>query len=394
MPVTVGSNRTADQSQEQANQYGSNKICEFIGIVAKDKEINSKVIEVFIKDLTPFYEGKLEPKKQEYDVTAKNYSEKLTLSNTIPATWYGGNTNKRYPPDVKKGEQVTVFLYSDQDVYYWDSLGRDDDKRRTERTEISAANTPEGPTPLHQENTYGLHIDTQEGKTLDLHTSTSAGEQFKYQLFFDGKGQLGRICDDQNNEIAIESSIPRIYARNNEGTMIELAKKNLTFIAPEDLLIKAGRQACIDVPALTFKNTEKGGATVINAKDLVMECEQSFVVDSPKTGFKSAVEANSIVSGHHYATGYSTIEGGYDTYDKAEINIADGSVTNSSAAANNGDGSDASNRHCTAFEDFKATIDLICADLERIDSKIGYGNNTAGIRAAAEKAIMNLNRGK
>ena len=412
MPNVIGSNRAGSRVTEQANQYGANKVSQFVGVAAEDKAINSKELKVFIKDLLPFYSGPLKAKQSEHEIDVKNYTGTLKLSNVVTATWYGNNSNRLYPPDVKKGEQVTVYLYSDQDKYYWDSLGRDDDKRRTERQMIAVANTPDGPTPVNAENSYGLLMDTQEEKTVKLMTSNSAGERFKYMACLDGKNEKIGIWDDANNEIVIESAVPRVYMRNSDGTMIELSKKNLTMIVPEDLLIKVGRQAIFDIPALSMVNTRGGGTTIWEANDMVMKCANGLVIESNKIGLKGYVEASNIVSGHHYATGYSTITGGmsrafgrimaataviagkYSTYDMASINKFDGSVTNSSASPNTDGGGDAHNRHSTAFEDFRTTIELICKDLERIDAVVGYGNNTAGIRAAAEAAIMKISKGE
>lgn len=417
MPNSIGSNRATNPATEQANQYGSNKVSEFIGIAAEDKEINSKTLKIFIKDLLPFYNGKLVPKETEHPINVKNYSGTLKLTNVVTATWYGKNSNRRYPPDVKRGEQVIVYIYSDKDTYYWDSAGRDDDKRRTERQMIAVANTPDGPAPINTENSYGLTMDTQEEQIVRLHTSNTAGEEFRYQVFLDAKTGAVGFRDDANNEVMIQSEIPRVFMRNNKGTYLELAGENLSMIVPKDLLIKVGRQAIFDIPALSMVNTTGGGTTIWESKDLVIKCSNGVVIDSAKIGLKGYVEALNLVSGHHYATGYSTISGGssraffsgmntralftpmsysspYSTYDTASINKADGSVNNSTASPNTNGGGDANNRHSTAWEDFMNTINLICIDLERIDAAVGYGNNTAGIRAAAEAAIMKINRGE
>lgn len=408
MPTNLGSNRGSTPGTEQLTQAGGNKITEYIGIAAEDKKINSRELKIFIKDLLPFYQGKLTEKKAEYQVDGGNYKGTIKVSNVITATWFSNDTNRRYPPDVKKGEQVKVQIYSDQDQYHWTSLGRDDDKRRTERISIGAANTPNDPTPVNMENSYGMNIDTQDGKTLTLHTSKSAGEKNKYMLQFSGDGRTARLSDDNNNEIIIESEIPRVYMRNNDGGLLELSKKNITIIAPEDFLLKVGRQAIFDIPALSFVNTTGGGATVWDVKDIAINAK-TYVVNSPVVGLKGAVEIDNLVSGPVHAVSYSTIAGGssrqmmnpsasaraggYASYVPATINKAIGSVTNSTSSPNM-DGGGGANRHCTAWEDIHQAIQLICADLEKIDAVLGYGNNVSGILAAAASAIMKKNTGE
>lgn len=92
------------------------------------------------------------------DYSEKTYSGTVEASNFVTATYLGTESNRRYPPDVRKNEQVFVFNYSDQDKYFWISSGRDDVLRRVERYNISVSDLSSTPVDqLTDDNTYFLN---------------------------------------------------------------------------------------------------------------------------------------------------------------------------------------------------------------------------------------------
>lgn len=416
MPATYDD---AELRHNSLNQQSTNKTGRTTGRVVEDKKPNSREIKVYIKDYLPCYSGDLKPLDVDQQVSGGgSFQGQIRTTNYVVAEWMGDESNRRFPPDVKKNEQVEIIIYYDQDKIFWRSLGRDDDKRRTERFEINAANTPNGPAPINRENSYSFTMDTQDKQEVNIQTSKTNGEPFAYVVKINAKDGKLYISDDDNNEFIMESGVPRLYMRNSDGSMLEIAKKNVTIVAPEDWLVKVGRQAIWDIPALTMVNNKKGGVTVWEAGQVAFKA-QSFIINAPCIGLKGAVEANNIVSGNHYATGYSTIQGaamgrmaaarsmamqvrskaaasrkvGFSTYAEPAINIFNGAVTKTNNTPNM-DGGFTTNRHCTAWEDISRSVALIAQDLIKIDGVIGYGNNASGINAAAEIAIMNLNTGE
>ena len=112
------------------NQQGNNWSI-YLGLVLEDKDSGSKDIKVHLEELIPFVEGEVNPKKMELQVSSdyseKTYSGTVEASNFVTATYLGTESNRRYPPDVRKNEQVFVLNYSDQDKYFWISSGRDEE---------------------------------------------------------------------------------------------------------------------------------------------------------------------------------------------------------------------------------------------------------------------------
>ena len=253
-------------------EQGSNNTYVRTGRVMKDKEPNSRKITVFVKDLLPYYSGELEGKSMDYEVSdGGNYRGRFTATNEIEAEWLGDDTNRRFPPDVKKDEQVKVIIYADQDKAYWTSLGRDDDKRRTERIEFNVADTPDNPSPVNRENSYSISMDTQDKQEVNIQTSKTGGEEFAYTIKINAKDGKIFISDDANNEYVLESGVPRLYMKNNQGAMLEIAQKNVTIVAPEDWMVKVGRQAILDLPLIKMVNTNKAGIPVWESAEAVFK---------------------------------------------------------------------------------------------------------------------------
>lgn len=377
------------------NTASGNHITEYRGEVMEDKKDGAKEIKVFVKELLPAYAGKITAADKEYSVSGGSggYAGTVKAVNYIIATWRGDDTNRRYPPDVKAGEQVRVYSNQDSDVWYWEATARDDKLRRTEKVGQVAANTPE-PSDLNEGNTYGWEADTKEKKTLKIYTSTSNGEEYKYTIVFDAANSTITVCDDGDNEFRVESKVPRVMMKNRDGCFVDLAKKNITIQAVEDLLFKAGRQVVWDFPAMTLMNTTGGGATVWNLKEFAINA-QSFMVNSGCIGLNGAVEAQNIVSGDVHAASYSTLDSGYHpTYKSTAINPQNGATSNANNSPNILGGGSGNNRHCAAHEDVYAAFSIVANDLRRIDSKIGYGNNAGGVVSNAGSSIMNRNTGE
>lgn len=280
-----------------------NQLSEYIGIVVEDKARDSKEIKVYVKELLPFYSGKIEAKEQVGNANGRSVKN----TNYVKAIYFSDDTNRYMPPDVKKGEQVKVFCYADADTFYWKSIGRDDKLRRHEQINTLVANSDE-PQDVNDDNAFGLTMDTHEDKKIvKLFTSKSSGEKFKYTITLDAKANFIHICDDDDNEIRIDSEIPRILMKNKKGALVDIAEENVIVCAPQDLTLKAGRQTLIDTPIITMDHGGVG-TSVMNMNNMTLN-GKSVVINSPCIGLQGAVETSSIVSGTVVATGYSTHSG-------------------------------------------------------------------------------------
>lgn len=364
-----------------------------IGLVVDTKEKNSSVIEVYCPKFMPFHSSTVDSKEKTKLITTKTSENKtevfeVHLSSTITAEYFG-ETNRSFPPDVHEGEQVQIVHIKNTDLYFWSCIGRDDTLRKNERFRIHCANEKVAIKDLTDDNTYYLEISTFDGeKYITLSTSDSDSEKFRYALKLHPDSNVATLQDNTGNEVTILSEIPSILMKNRDGAMIDLNQRNIIIVAPDDVLIKSGRQTVIDTPNLLGKVTEGDGVIVFNSNSTTLKSSDSVHTKAPSIGQHGAVQANNIVAGPIQATGYST--GSYSgSYESGEIDYHTGSGTNPANSPDYGGGG-LDQRHCAAWEQVHEALNTIadCFDT------LGLGCNTGAIRNLAAVAKMPKNRGE
>lgn len=429
------------------NNYGinpsGNREMRFTGIVAEDKDPGSKIIKVYIPELTPASSGELKANDKEYSISGGSggFSGTVKAADYIVATYKGDTSNRRYCPDVVKGEEVVVYTDARNDsVWYWEGTTKDQKQRTNGERVGMIANNAKNPEDLTEENTYGHEANTQ-GKYYKIYTSKSNGEKFAYSILIDAGHGVVTIADDDENKIELDSNVPRILLKNKNGCFVEMSENNVNITAVDDMTLKAGRQMILETPAITVENQNGGGAAIWNVNEIQFNT-QSFTVNGSCIGMYGHMEVPTIVSNHINSGSYSDcggISGGSmksfaarsmmrsaprsfmrayqepvspfgvnlkGTYNGPKINIKNGAVT-SAGNTPNMYGAVMANRHCAAWEDtlaavqdLQSALNTVAQDLISIDSVIGYGNNAGSVTAAASSAVANetnakmeLNRG-
>lgn len=290
--------------ENRSVQDTGNNFSLYFGIVLEDKLPNADTIQVELTELTPFVDDNVEAKSDMVkvgDSKTESY-ENIEVTNSIEAEYFSLITNRRYPPDVKKGEQVLIFRYADSKKYYWYPIGRDDRLRKLERYTISVSNNVSTPDGLSDGNCYTIDLDTLYNKHILLRTSKSAGEPFQYVIDIDAAKSTIHICDDANNQILLDSNVPRILLSNSEGAFVDVAKRNVVITALDDIILKAGRQIITDSPATSML----GESLEVKNTSTSIRSSNSTVVESSKVGLDGSVVANTIQTSHVKSGGYST----------------------------------------------------------------------------------------
>jgi len=405
----------------------------FIGLALTDKEKYSTKLKIHLTEMTPFVSGDLEEKDILHEVSSKstNQSATIEISNIFECEYFSMFSNRLYPPDVKKGEQVFVIKYADSDDYYWFSPGRDDYLRRTERLAFGVSNLKKAKTTLSEEDVYFIEFDTDVNKHIVLKTSKSDNEPFQYILKMDAKNSRLHICDDDQNQILIDSNVPRVLMANKDGSFLDLSQKNATIFAPDDCTIKVGRQLVIDTPILTANVTRGAGAFKVLAKNVAINGSSSSVVKSPSIGLSGATITNSLMAKHVTAEGYSTgpvsspsskfstrayltsspssfvskpaisyptdenskIDKNDSMYQDVETNIASGTASSPNNSPKKSISGTDANRHCAAWEDVTEAFDAVIGHLNTL---YGYHQSSLSdnISTHVENSKMPKNRGE
>src|SRR5574343_1344956 len=141
-----------------------------IGIVAEPKALNSHTVLVNPIEVTPFYSGEvrsnpIDISDKGVDKDGKAYAIEVGSDNTILATWLClGSENRETPPDVRRGERVLLYRYSQNDTFYWTSMGLDKGLRRLETViHRFSGHTDEESTVLTDDNSYWFEVSTHKG---------------------------------------------------------------------------------------------------------------------------------------------------------------------------------------------------------------------------------------
>lgn len=242
-----------------------------LGLVAEDRQLKSRVIKVFVKEMTPYATGGLKDntKEEAFNLTGSDgevISGKTSTTNCVTAEYLDFFSNRTFPPDVVKGEQVIIVQFADTDIYYWFSAGRDDQLRRGEILRFAISDDMTVVKDLTDNNTYFIELDTKVEKRIRIKTSSSDGEAFVYNLTIDAKNSKIILGDDGQNSIELHSLIPRIFMKNRNGTTADLNASNLSLIAPQDMLLRADGSITVKTPKLSVFATLIG----ISSKSMTM----------------------------------------------------------------------------------------------------------------------------
>ena len=240
-----------------------------IGLVAKNKPLSSKIIEVTPTEDLPMLNGEITDNAKNTtatstDASGATYSSKVTTTSTLKATWLPiNNSNRLTPPDVRRGETIVIYRFGDTDQYFWNTLKDDSNLRRLETVIYGFSGNPTEGAPVDAENMYFLEVSTHK-KIMHLHTSKKNGEPFTYDIQINaGEGYI-QIQDDGDNFILFNSTERRIVASNADGSYLSIDKKNVSIKAPDTYTVDAK-------------------TIVHNGKDITNNGSSSFTVNSPDT---------------------------------------------------------------------------------------------------------------
>jgi len=181
-----------------------------VAIVAKDIEEDGFIVECFpIENMThvdgdiAYVEG-ITVSNEDID----NEAEVIVLNKsvTIKAKWLAlGHSNRKTAPMVKKGEQVMLFRYANEDEFYWMTMYNEFDLRRKEKVIHYYSNTDNFKEDLHDDNTYWTKIDTIN-KEVSMHTSDNDGEITTYDLKMKTDEGYVELKDGKNNFFKLDST--------------------------------------------------------------------------------------------------------------------------------------------------------------------------------------------
>ncbi len=214
------------------------------GIVAVNKLLSSKDIEVHPFEDLNFVDGYLSDQVTEYkgkgkDASDAEYEAIIKTTVTVKATWLSHTgSNRITAPDVRRGELVMIYQFGDVDKYYWTTLKEDLKLRKLETVIYAYSATRDENKDAKPDTTYYFEVSTHK-KLIHLHTSKDDKEPFIYDIQLNTKDGVLIICDDVGNFISLDSAEKRIQLKNADSSWVDLNKKDIVISSTDSITLKS-----------------------------------------------------------------------------------------------------------------------------------------------------------
>lgn len=264
-----------------------------IGIVAENAQMSSHEILVTPIEHLSFLDGEIrsnptQQSAQGVDASGRNYTVNVIHDNCIQATWLDiSGSNRITPPNVRRGERVSIYRYGDADKFYWSALGLDNKLRKLETVTHAYSGTQDNSDDeLTATNSYLTEVSTHK-KTITVSTSKKNGEVAGYTVQIDAGRGLIHIQDDQGQVFELDTTNHRMTLSNADQSQVRLDKQNISITCKDTLAINATKLIKIQTKDLQL-TAETVEANV--SKTWTETIGQSKKVDCPTTVFTGSVE--------------------------------------------------------------------------------------------------------
>ncbi len=267
-----------------------------IGIVAANKPLKSRHIEVTPMEDSPMLDGEITDNQDKYESKGSNsegqaFEVSLKTTASIRALWVPfGDTNRKTAPDVRRGERVAIYRFGDADEYFWTTMTHHEKIRRLETVVYAFSNNSKENIENDSSSTYYFEISTHT-KLITFHTAKNDGEFCSYN--FQVNTKLGNFTfeDDIGNFIFLDSKEKQIKMRNIDDSFVDINRKIITLQSLDKIIMNTQH---VEINA---QSTLK-----INTNDFTTTT-QGYQINAPVVKFSANITANGTVQG-------STISGG------------------------------------------------------------------------------------
>lgn len=257
---------------------------EYHGYAAADKEQDSRELYVYSEELLPFLRGEIKAVEVDNDVKTSSgtdsYSGQVKTTNVLKCVYRDDTSNRAFPPDVRKGEQVIIFNQGDTDTWYWKSEGRNDNSRRLETVRYHANATLDNAAELNDDNTYFLELDTRRHKRVRISTSNADGEEHRYLFQLDAENSQVFLGDDYGNQFWIDSNHPRLCMKNHDNSLIDLNMKNIIIACEDDITIMAKNGKCTIYSKDKMSQMTESTHTLFSKDDMTIQTGKNMLLQS------------------------------------------------------------------------------------------------------------------
>jgi hypothetical protein len=201
-----------------------------MGIVAANKPLNSKIVEVTPIEELPMLDGFIDDNKDTYtaqgvDADGQSYNSQVTMAKSLKAEWVPFCDSQRLSaPDVRRGERIVIYQFGDADKYYWTTWANDNKLRKLETVIWAFSGTKNEGDDITPETSYFFEVSTHK-KCITLHTSQADGEAYGYDIQVNPKDCIVIIRDTVGNKILLNSKLTKLRMENASGSYLDITKQ-------------------------------------------------------------------------------------------------------------------------------------------------------------------------
>lgn len=252
-----------------------------LGIVVEHKPKGSSLILVSpVETLNAQPEGNMRDSSKKFegtvtDSTGTAFKTEQTSTNHIRAKWLPlGTSNRTTPPDVRAGETVLIYKFANVEEYFWEDAMTEPELRRLEDVLYSYSNLSGGSAPHDLSSSYWVRVNTKD-KYIHLHTTSSDGEPFEYDIKIDTAVGNVSINDNVGNVFKLDSPTNTVgIDTQNECNVNTTNNINLTAESGTVKII-AGTLAEVVAPNITLD----GDTTVTKSLTIMGPTTAMKVID-------------------------------------------------------------------------------------------------------------------
>lgn len=255
------------------------------GVAASNKELSSHDLEITPMEQASLVNGELTQAATEDTVSGKDadgasFEASTNTSATVTARWLPFSSNRKTPPDIRRGEKVAIWRFGDADKYYWSELEYEAKLRKLETVVYSYSNTQVEDEEATSETTYYFEISTHT-KVIKVHTSQSDGEPFGYDIVLNTKDGNFTIMDTIENYFRLDSQEHQLILSNADKSYFEINKEDINLYAIRDFNIFAGRNMTMRIISNFLSNIGENSSTKIGG-NRIQEVGGNISYSAPK----------------------------------------------------------------------------------------------------------------
>lgn len=256
-----------------------------IGIASMNKHLDSEVLYAVPIEVNQFGEGELDSEPEKFEGKGKDrhdedYEVSVNHDSSVEALWLkSGHTNRRTPPDIRRGERVMLYRHSDSGAIFWESMGMDDHLRKLETVVYTWSDTQdEAKNSTDPDQCYQFEICTHT-KQITLQTVKADEEPFAYTYQFNTGEGIVLLTDDVKNFLQLDSPETCWTIKNKDGSYGEWNKREIMQYGPDSVTVEdedgaygewRGKNVKIHGPNSVYVYDEDGSMTLWEKRKIKM----------------------------------------------------------------------------------------------------------------------------